>query len=66
MVLRRLFLVTVLFASTMPLNAQTFEQMKKGKWAVRSSIKSVKTDFEHKVLIVVAAGPRNTLDTTPT
>jgi protease I len=38
------------------LEAQTFEQMKKGKWAVRSSIRSVNTDSEHKVLIVVGDG----------
>lgn len=38
------------------LNAQTFEQMKQGKWAVRSSIKSVKTDFPHQVLFVVGDG----------
>jgi len=38
------------------LSAQTFEQMKQGKWALRSSIRSVKTEFPHKVLIVVGDG----------
>lgn len=56
MSLRRLSVVIVLLASTVSLNAQTFEQMKQGKWAVRSSIKSIKTNFKHKVLIVVGDG----------
>ena len=56
MVFRKLLVVTVLFASTVSLRAQTFDQMKQGKWAVRSSIKSIKTDFKHRVLIVVGDG----------
>ncbi len=50
----RLFFVSLFLCNI--LSAQTFEQMKKGKWAVRSSIKSIETDFEHKVLIVVGDG----------
>lgn len=49
-----IFLIAV--AAVSLVHGQTFEQMKQGKWAVRSSIKSVKTDFENKVLIVVGDG----------
>ena len=54
--LRRLSVLVVFLALTVSLNAQTFDQMKQGKWAVRSSIKSIKTDFKHRVLIVVGDG----------
>lgn len=56
MIARFLGSLLILILSGGLLQAQTFEQMKKGKWAVRSSIKSVKTDFKHKVLIVVGDG----------
>jgi len=50
----RAAVIVALFSNI--LFAQTFEQMKQGKWAVRSSIKSIETDFPHKVLIVVGDG----------
>jgi len=56
MTLRRLLTCISSVSSNNVLTAQTFEQMKQGKWAVRSSIKSAKTDFAHKVLIVVGDG----------
>jgi protease I len=56
MLLRSLFVCLFLFVTNNMIFAQTFEQMKKGKWAVRSSIKSVETDFENKVLIVIGDG----------
>ncbi len=56
MVLRQFFMLALILAPGAALRAQTFEQMKQGKWAVRSSIKSVKTNFKHKVLIVVGDG----------
>ena len=48
-----LFVLILMYSSSI---AQTFEQMKQGKWAMRSSIKSVETDFDQKVLIVVGDG----------
>jgi len=56
MTLRPLLACILIVSSSNVLTAQTFEQMKEGKWAVRSSIKSVKTDFAHRVLIVVGDG----------
>ena len=56
MLLRSLLFFLVLFISNNLIFAQTFEQMRQGKWAVRSSIKSIETDFENKVLIVVGDG----------
>jgi len=56
MVSRHLFTCMLILLANSMSNAQTFEQMKQGKWAVRSSIRSVKTDFPHKVLIVVGDG----------
>lgn len=56
MLKKSLLFIVFFLISNHCINAQTFEQMKKGKWAVRSSIKSVETNFENKVLIVVGDG----------
>jgi len=56
MVLRYLLTRVLIILPNNVLRAQTFKQMKQGKWAVRSSIKSVETDFAHKVLIIVRDG----------
>ena len=56
MILSKLIPFILIVLSTNILLSQTHEQMKKGKWAVRSSIKSIKTSFENKVLIVVGDG----------
>ena len=49
------FLLMILMICSLVLG-QTFDQMKQGRHAVRSSIKSQKTDYEHNVLIVVGDG----------